>query len=121
MSYYAYLARAKMVDHMFRPVREIQVAAFWHTHEPDPDNLNKVLRDALKRCRLIVDDSPKWARFHEPAVHKADRDETWITITDIELTPAIPFDEDPEFTRFLAKYKRKGSSGKTEGQNNSGK
>lgn len=107
MSYYAYLSRAKMVDHIYRPVREVQVVAFWHQHEPDPDNLNKVLRDALKRSRLIVDDSQNWAKFIEPGVHKADRDETWITLIDLELMPAIPVEEDPEYVRFLAKYQRK--------------
>lgn len=107
ISFYAYMARAKMVDHQYRPVREVMVFAEYTTHEPDPDNLNKVLRDSLKRCRLIVDDSSKWATFHEPRVTKGAVKKTEILLRDLELMPAIPADQDPEFKRFLSKYRKK--------------
>jgi hypothetical protein len=40
------------------------------SHAPDPDNVNKSLRDGLVKCGRLVDDSAKWAKFSEPTIER---------------------------------------------------
>jgi len=50
---------------------------------PDADNLLKAMLDALVRCRLLVDDSPRWVELAGISVSRADRRETQITLEDV--------------------------------------
>ncbi len=52
------------------------------SHAPDPDNVNKSLRDALVRCGLLVDDSAEWAECTEPEIEKGKK-ATVITLETI--------------------------------------
>jgi hypothetical protein len=49
----------------------------------DPDNLNKVFRDALKHAGLIVDDSKRWATFTEPVITRGSERATIITLEEV--------------------------------------
>lgn len=49
---------------------------------PDPDNVNKSLRDAIAAAGLVVDDSAKWAEFTEPVIQNGKK-ATVITLEDI--------------------------------------
>lgn len=50
---------------------------------PDPDNLLKALLDALKRNRLLVDDSDRWCKIGDVAVARGASRRTTITLQDI--------------------------------------
>jgi Holliday junction resolvase RusA-like endonuclease len=50
---------------------------------PDPDNLNKLFRDALKKAYLIVDDSAEWLDMPTPIVERGDKTRTVITFEDL--------------------------------------
>ena len=49
---------------------------------PDPDNVWKELRDAMKIAHLIVDDAPEWATFSDPLFVRSERKATVITLVD---------------------------------------
>jgi hypothetical protein len=61
---------------------EVILAKSKSGREPDPDAVNKVLRDGLAAAGLIVDDSRKWATFSEPVIRRGER-ATVITLEDV--------------------------------------
>jgi hypothetical protein len=50
---------------------------------PDPDNVLKVLLDALKVNRLVVDDSAKWLEVGEIRVERGPETRTIIRLEDV--------------------------------------
>jgi Holliday junction resolvase RusA-like endonuclease len=52
----------------------------------DPDNYNKILRDALASCGLVTDDRETAATFSEPEIDRDHRDNPG-TLIEIEEAP----------------------------------
>lgn len=51
----------------------------------DPDNLCKVVFDALKSTGYIIDDSSKWLDYTPPVITRGKVTETTITLTDVTI------------------------------------
>lgn len=64
----AFKAGVPLVTDTYRPVRSVQIVYHAKGKLPDPDNLLKNTLDALKRARLVVDDSAKWCHWTAPVV-----------------------------------------------------
>jgi Holliday junction resolvase RusA-like endonuclease len=82
--YYGYMAGVpKAKGH--RKVR-VKVALGPRMVGCDPDNYNKILRDALASCGLVTDDRSTAATFSEPEIDRDHRDNPG-TLIEIEEAP----------------------------------
>lgn len=68
----------------YLPRRRVTIYVYGYTEDAvaDPDNLLKIVLDALKRARLIVDDSLEWLECPIPVIELAEKGtESYTTFT----------------------------------------
>lgn len=106
---YAVASGLKRTAHDYRVVRKLEVELQVPPGRtfPDPDAVLKVLLDACKRCRVIVDDSAAWCHCGMPKVSRGPTLKTIIRVTDIEVGPPIKPEDDPDVKRVLASITRR--------------
>lgn len=70
-----YLRDVPKVTETYRPKRRLLITVRWTRkgNLPDPDNLNKILLDSVKKCGRIVDDSIAWLDCPTPVVVRCEK------------------------------------------------
>lgn len=112
---YACKAGVPRVTPAYRPVRRFLVTVVgWPSGEtmPDPDNLNKVLRDAAVSCGLLVDDSLEWCETRDPLLQRGAPPAGVFSLADLSVRPAVNPADDPHTRRLLAAKLRSARRGK---------
>ncbi len=84
-----YLRDVPKVTETYRPRRRLLITVRWTRKGklPDPDNLNKILLDSVKKCARIVDDSGEFLDCPTPEVVRCEKGElpsTILVFTDLE-------------------------------------
>jgi hypothetical protein len=108
LTVYAMRAGIKRCTYTYRPVRRVRVAVLYAGSKPDPDNLQKVLNDALKRARLIVDDSEEWMTPYTVGLKKTEGEpSTFIFLRDLKLGPEMKPEDDPQVKKLLTQLAKR--------------
>ena len=55
-----------------------------YTKQGDADGWQKSILDALVRCGLLLDDSPRWCEWSTPTFERGDESATVITLEDVQ-------------------------------------
>lgn len=85
-------AQVPILTEATKEPRHVKTKVYKRGRKPDPDNLLKYLLDALKRVRLIWDDSAEWCSWERPQIHdaRADHESTVIELSTGIFVPPEP-------------------------------